>query len=238
MGQFRWDSARTAQLVIDYQTQSVEAIARKMGVGVRVVAHKAARLGLWAQLPPEEQQRRKAVILADMQARSLERRAERGQFVWTPDRLAELRRLYLVEGFSPAGAAAVVGCRVGDVRRKVSQLGWVDLRPPERRIAERKAGRLAGVALVAQQRAAERRAPAERAGAERQAGDADLVAAFIAAGKVTQLPTGHACGITRWEAALAPARAPAGLSAQRRRQRDSARISAAEKAHQFAVGAL
>jgi hypothetical protein len=67
--------------------------------------------------------------------------------------------------------------------------------------------------------------------------DADLIAAAVAAGRVTQLPAGHACGTTRWEAALGTSRPVRALSRPDQRQRAQRVAEARVRAQALAGGA-
>ncbi|WP_426043685.1 hypothetical protein [Caulobacter sp. DWR3-1-2] len=191
------DAALIKAYVEDDMT-SVE-IAAAWKVERRTISRKVTRLGLWARLTPEQQARRSTDKTRDMAAKGLLARAELGQFIWTAERLAVLRRLYVDELASASTIARAVGARPHDVSRKAHQLGLAALRPAGVRQAERSAAQGLG-------RQSRRERREERAG--QVISDADLIAEAVAAGRVTRLPSGHAAGITRWERLLSTAPPP------------------------------
>lgn len=316
---FRWTKAQTARLKADYQIETAGEIAARMGVPRRVVSRKISQLGLWDLLPEEERLRRKREILAALATAGLERRGEGGQFIWTPERQARLRELYLVERKGAGEIAKIMGCRPQDVSCKACALGLGALRPKALRAAEREDARRAATLAAALARAEKRAlkraeqenkrraallaaasARAEKRELKRGAGvdarrsatlaaalaragrralkpvvavrecsilpavqptdrpaarlkparsrvaaaavknrpdDSELIARALAAGKITVLPPGHACGTTRWEAALHTVSRPPSLSSDQRRQRDTRRAEAAVRAAGYAGGA-
>jgi len=256
---FRWSAPQTARLKADYPTKTADVIAAEMGVDRRVVSRKVSQLGLWALLSEDERLRRKRDIAAAMAATGLEKRGQGGQFIWTDARQVMLRLLYLVEAKSAADIAKVMGCRPHDVSRKAHLMGLTTLRDPEVRAAEREAGRQKGVVASALARAGKRppmvvSRPAVRPAVVRSApkagrvagaavavrsgpSDAELIARALAAGKLTVLPPGHACGTTRWETALHTVSLAPALSSDRHRQRAARRREASVRAASYVGGA-
>lgn len=164
-------------------------IGRMLGVGPRVVARKIEALGLAKSLSAEERRKRKLLTTKAAQAAGIAKRAADGEFIWTPQRLVELRRAYVIEEQSVSQIAAVLGCRPHDVSRKVHLTGMTIGRSDAARRRERSAAQ----ALATE---------ARRAKAVRIASDAELIAKAVADGRVTRIPDGHACGISAWERAL------------------------------------
>lgn len=256
---FRWSAAQTARLKADYPTQTADEIATAMGVPRRVVSRKVSQLDLWALLPEEERLRRKRAIVAAMAATGLEKRGQGGQFIWTEARQALLRRLYVVDRKSAADIAKVMGCRPHDVSRKASLLGLASLRPAEVRVIERESARQKGVVASALARARGRavkpapilrersvralpgpmfaRARVTTVAVRSGPSAAELIAGALAAGKLTVLPPGHACGTTRWESMLHTASLAPALSSDRHRQRAARRREASARATAYVGGA-
>ncbi|MDB5458133.1 MAG: hypothetical protein JWP92_3718 [Caulobacter sp.] len=123
--------------------------------------------------------------------------ARTSPFVWTDDRLDQLKRLYLVEVGAAEAVAAVIGCSRKAVVQKANLLGYG---------AERRAVRKA---MAKRPRRCRRKAVVLVGPA---ATDAELVAAAVAAGRVTILPAGHACGTSTWERAMGVTARPPGMS--------------------------
>lgn len=208
---FRWTAKSEARLARDYLGGETSAqIAARLGVDRLVVSRKVSALGLNAKLSSEARLARKRATVAAVQAKGLAVRQTRGQFIWTAERLAELHRRYVVDQARAGVIACAMGCDQKAVSRKVCDLGLAALRPVHLRQVDRLRGAQSGRAV----QAAARAAPAPTLT------DSELIAAAVAAGRVTHLPPGHACGTTRWEAMLQTARPPRpsaeAVAAQRR----------------------
>lgn len=200
---FYWtDEAETALSVAYLGGETSALIAARLGIDRRVVSRKVSKLGLNGMLSPAARLARKRHDVATAQTRSMAAREARGQFIWTADREAELRRRYGVEMASAGEIAQAMGCSQKSVSRKVCDLGLSALRGPQARLADTLRGAAQGRAALAATRAG--LTPSNRVAVP----DAELIAAFLAAGRVTQLPPGHACGITRWEGLLRTALPP------------------------------
>lgn len=222
-GQSVWSDADVEFLRQAYviEGRRVAEIAVQMERKPADVASKAHTLGFPAM-------RSEAALKAARDAERSER-ALLGHFIWTDERLATLRRLYGDEGQGAAAVAEALKCRPRDVSRKVHKLGLSAARPDEVKRAAKLAALQKGRAVKGARPVVDPDAPV--------VSDADLVAAFMARGKVTQLPPGHACGTTRWESMLGTARVSRGLTEHGRKAREAGRIAAARKADLYARGA-
>lgn len=205
-----------------------KAIAAEMGFDdVTIVARRLARLRLVDLLTPAEFRRRQVETTDKLREISLQVREEKhGQFVWSEHRLSVARRMYVDELKLAPEIARALNCRPVDVSRKAHMMGWPSLRPPEFREAQRRAtalanqakGTAANIARAAaakalrpprQKKVAMPRPSAPRPSVPRpyippptravSASDADLIAAAIAAGKITVLPPAIAPGLSRLE---------------------------------------
>jgi hypothetical protein len=191
---FRWTAEAVALLTCRYAAGDARSvIAELLNTDPRVVGRKIEALDLARALSLEERRERKLATSRHMAAVGLAKRGAAGEFVWTPEQLARLRRLYVVELLSASEIAALIGCEPRAVSRKAHTTGLTRLRDVSVRQRERlRAQQLASA------RAAEARA-AERDAAPKPATDAELIAAAVAAGKVRHIAPGHACGLTGLE---------------------------------------
>ncbi len=120
-------------------------------------------------------------------------------FVWTSDRVSRLRQLYLSEVRSAGDIAAVLGCEVRVVIRKIHRLGLTKDRPQGARLAEVRAAAAMARARLAVVRVEAAKAAEAEAAARPVVSDAQLIAEAVAAGRVTIVPPGLAAGVSAWE---------------------------------------
>lgn len=195
---FKWTADAVQTLTRLYASgQARMAIADVLGTDARVVGRKIDRLDLARKLAPEDRAARKLATARHMHAAGMAKRAVAGEYVWTPDQIDRLRRLYVVDLLSAAEIAEEIGCKPRDVSRKAFNTGLTRLRDASVRHRDRMRAQHLAVTRSAEVRAAAREA-ASRATAEPKT-DAELIAAAIAAGKVQHIPSGHACGLTGLE---------------------------------------
>lgn len=186
----------------------------------KVVARKAQTLRLHTIITPEALARREAARQAQARQGVRAKRAEVAalQAATRQSRDAQLRNLLIVQRVSYTAASEALGCSKSACQRAAKRLGLDRERDQLVERERREAIRIQAAALA--ERDAARRAE-EAASAPRTVNDADLIAAAIAAGKVTIVPAAHAAGITAWEQATGctarPPRAAIPTIASRRR---------------------
>lgn len=138
---------------------------------------------------------------------------------WTPERIEQVRALYIDQGLTSDEAGAVVGVSGKTVRMLCRTHAWNrDPRIAALNLRKTEASRHAKARRQARNRAAKarREAAAMKAAAERATmNDADLVADFINRKGVTIVPPGQACGLTRIEAVFGAYKPPATWHEQR-----------------------
>ena len=209
---YRWTPETEALVSREYMAGATSAqIADTLGVDRRVVTRKVILLGLSAMLTPDQRLERKRQTIIAIAARDLPARGERGQFIWTDERVRELHQRYVVNHESASAVAKAMGCEQRSVSRKASELGFSAMRPKHLRTADRLRGAATGREVMATDRAS------RPVVVYVPRSDDDLIAAALAAGRVTYLPPGQACGLSYWEIALKtafPAR-PISTQAQR-----------------------
>ena len=146
------------------------------------------------------------------------------RFYWSaPGRLERLKVGYEAGELAKV-IAADIGCTPRQVVKKASELGYSAGRSPEAEAAHKAA--IGELSRATNARRWARRRPSAPAQAATQPqtvhpppppltrGELDrLVAEAVAAGKVTVLPPGQACGLSRWEQALKTAPPPPSADA-------------------------
>lgn len=196
-----WSAADLAVLREAYLSGcSRGEIGARLNKTAAVVARKAQMLGLHKLISREATARReasrKAQAGAAIRAKRDATRTANAAAIQARD--AQLRHLLIVQRISLAAAGEALGCSRAVCQRAAKRLGLDRERDQLVEREKREAIRIQAAALA--ERDAARRAE-EAASAARTAGDADLIAAAIAAGKVTIVPAAWACGVTAWEQA-------------------------------------
>jgi hypothetical protein len=193
----RWSADALAALREGYLSGlPIAVIAERLKERPKVVARKAQTLGLHALISPEALSLREAARQVQVRQGFQARRAV--QTAASQARDAQLRHLLIVERVSYAAAGEALGCSKTACQRAAKRLG-LDLERDQLIEQERREIiRLQAVELA--RRHAARRAE-EATSAPARVSDADLIAAAVAAGKVTIVPAAHAVGITAWERA-------------------------------------
>jgi len=194
---FKWTAEAVQTLTRLYAAGETRmAIAVVLETDARVVGRKIDRLDLARQLSPEERAARKLATTRHMAAVGLAKRAEAGEFIWSPQQVADLRRLYVTELRSASEIAVIIGCQPRDVSRKAYNAGLTRFRDASVRQRDRLRAQQLASARAARSRALAALQPKDTPPV---VSDADLIAAAVAAGKVRQLPPGQACGLTGLE---------------------------------------
>lgn len=124
---YRWTLPRRRELRRLYVDLGLGpgAIARRMGAPLtrEIVQHKVVAMGLSAERGDADRAARRMDAL-ELAGEALRRSHEaRGHAVWSDDRVATLRRLYLDEDVPPALIARSLGLAVLAVRRRIKTSG-------------------------------------------------------------------------------------------------------------------
>jgi hypothetical protein len=144
---------------------------------------------------------------------------------------------YVVQGKPASAVGPLMGLTERQVRKIAQSAGWKRDRETWLKNSRAAEGRSA----VTRRKTCAAKREAKQAAHDLlhppiiQLSDAELIAKAMEAGKVTVLPTGHACGTTRWEAALHTSYPARALTSQEQRQR-AARIMEAKGRHPKAAG--
>ena len=129
---FRWTLKRRVTLTGLYLDAGLgaTAIARRMGEGAtrEIVQVKIVAMGLAAQRGEPDRHARRLDALELARVALVRSHAARGHAVWTADRVARLRRLYLDQDVPPAMIARDMGLAVLAVRRRIKADGLAGMR--------------------------------------------------------------------------------------------------------------
>lgn len=218
---FNWTAEAVAEARRRYVDDLVgpAAVAAELGCAAHHLKWLIRREGWGALRGPGaaaamQRTRWAGVKAAAAKAPATDRPPPRG-FIWTDARVALLEQLYLEEGLSPEAIAPLIGggCTPRKVSRRCSNSGLVARRDPAMAAAQAAAVRArANAAKAAKAAGAPRpaagppppvrgfsRRPADMAPPMTPEAERAAVAAALAAGKLTILPSGRAAGLSACE---------------------------------------
>lgn len=144
---------------------------------------------------------------------------------------------YIVQGKPASAVALLLGLTDRQVRKIADGAGW----KRDRETWLKNSKEAAAAAAKTRKKTWAVKREAKQAEAIRlnppivQLSDAELIAKAVEAGKVTVLPAGHACGTTRWEAALHTSFPTKSISTEDQRKRAARVMEAKGRTKAFAV---